>query len=221
MLIQDYGYFEYSFDAVTWIQPDGLYYDSNGVTQTIGFDILLDDGSALDDSIYVRFVWYADAAFCFEGMYIDDVCFTGTIYGETITEPWDEWVWIHDSYDGPLTFNTECINNVFPDVWTVTEEGTYMICAWLEAIDECHFASTPVDDPYCIVIEIGDILDNELDCTSLDITPPSPAWEGDDITSTIDVCNVGTLDETNKQIQMTVNRGTFESVLLHWFRRHG
>ena len=211
MLIQDYGYFEYSFDTITWINPDGLYYNSNGATKTYSFNITLNNASAADDSIYVRFVWKSDAAFCYEGMYIDDVCFTGTIKGKTITPPREEWVWIHDSYDGPITFNTPCITNVFPDVWTVTEEGTYMICAWLEAIDDCHFSSTPVDDPYCIVIEIGNILDNEIDCTSLDITPVSPAWEGDDIISTIDVCNVGTLDETNKQVQMTVNRGTFIS----------
>jgi len=212
MLIQDYGYFEYSFDQVNWTNPDGLYYDTNGANTQVSFNITLSDVSVLDDNIYVRFVWKADAAFCYEGMYIDDVCFVGTIKGETITQPWTEWVWIHDSYDGPITFDEECINNVFPDVWVADEEGTYMICAWLEAIDECHFASTPVDQKYCIVIEIGDILDNELNCTSLDITPSSPAWEGDDITATIEVCNIGTLDETNKQVQMIVNRGSFQIV---------
>ena len=35
----------------------------------------------------------------------------------------------------------------------------------------------------------------------------SPAWEGDDLNVSIDVCNVGTLDGTNVQVEFKVQRG--------------
>jgi len=205
ILIQDYGYFEYSFDDTVWTQAGPLYYDSLGVCEDICEIIDLDKASALDDTIYFRWVFKSDPAFCYEGYIIDDICIEGTIEGSF--EEW--WEFVMDSHSWPQIIEGECETYVFPEEWTVEEEGIYKICGWLEALDECHYSSTPYDDPYCVIIEIGNVLDLELDCGTLAMSPSSPAWEGDDVAISVDMCNVGTLDAEDVQVKMTVRRGSY------------
>ena len=41
------------------------------------------------------------------------------------------------------------------------------------------------------------------------MSPSSPAWEGDDVAISVDLCNVGTLDAEDVQVKATVRRGSY------------
>jgi hypothetical protein len=207
--ILDYGWVEYSFTGcfcpVCAVFAGGLYYDNDW--EEVTFTIDVDPLSPVDDNLYLRWGFISDAGFCYEGYYIDDVCVFGTTSG-SVTEGW--WEFIHDSHSWPQIIEGPYEWYCFPDLWTVTEEGQYKVCAWLEALDPCHYSMDTYgfEGDLCEFVDIGDILELELDCP-VTITPPSPAWEGDDVLVDSQVCNIGTLDATDVQVQMTVNRGTF------------
>jgi len=202
--ILDYGYVEYKLDGGPWTFAGGLYY-ANGWQEEC-FIIPAPGGNKLE----IRFVFKADPGFCYEGWYIDDMCVYGTEYG-SVTDGYYEF--IMDSHSWPQWLNQSCEWYTFPEKWTVTEEGVYHVCAWLEALDPCHYSvdtypGWDFSGDLCLDVEIGNILELELDCPAT-ITPPSPATEGEDVAVETEVCNIGTLDATDVQVQMTVNRGTF------------
>jgi hypothetical protein len=207
-LLQDYGYFEYSFDDAIWTQAGINYYDSGGAWQTVLLNI-----PVTGNTMYFRWTWLSDPMFCYEGWYIDDVCLTGIIGGTPGTTTWE---FVMDSYSYPQWIEGPFEIYEFNESWTA-EVGEYRICAWLQALDECHFSTTEYDFPYCIYITIGNHLELEIDCTSVVITPPSPATEGDDVIETVDVSNIGTLDATDVQVQMTVNRGAYSTEFYEGF----
>jgi hypothetical protein len=198
--LQDYGYFEYSFDDAIWTQAGINYYDSGGAWQTVLLNI-----PVTGPTMYFRWTWISDPMFCYEGWYIDDVCLTGIIGGTPGTTTWE---FVMDSYSYPQVIEGMCETYVFNESWTAVE-GEYRICAWIQALDECHFAVTEYDTPYCIYITVGDHFELSMDCSSLAITPDSPAMEGDTVNVSVDVCNVGTLDGEDVQVQLLVQRGTF------------
>jgi hypothetical protein len=209
--ILDYGWVEYSFTgafAGEEVFAGGLYYDNDW--ELVTFTIDVDPLDPSDDALYLRWGFIADAGFCYEGWYIDDLCIYGTTFGSVISGYWE---FIHDSHSWPQIIEGPYEWYCFPDLWTVTEEGTYKVCAWLQTLDECHYPEHKFGhiDAYCEEIEIGDILELELDCPAI-VTPPSPAFEGDDVAVSTQVCNIGTLDATDVQVQMTVNRGTMDTV---------
>jgi hypothetical protein len=205
MVIQDYGYFQYSQDGVNWVPVTATkYYNSDGATETI--EVCIDTSNI--NTLFFQWVWKSDPKFCYEGWYIDDVCIEGTICGEVITPGGYTWEFVYDSHSWPQTFDGECETYIFNETW-VAKEGTYRICGWLEALDECHASSTPYDDMFCKVIEIGDILDLAIDCDSLVIDPLPPVEAGTDVTITATVCNVGTLDATDVQVNAKVGRGFY------------
>ena len=202
--LQDYGYFEYSYDDAIWTQAGINYYDSNGAWETITLSM----PTTGEDTMYFRWTWLSDPLFCYEGWYIDDVCLTGIIGGTPGTTTWE---FVMDSYSYPQVIEGPFEKYTFNESWTAVE-GEYRICAWIQALDECHIALTEYDTPYCIYITIGNHLELELECDSIDMTPPSPAFDGDDVIETVNVTNIGTLDATNVQVQMTVHRGSYQEV---------
>jgi len=134
--ILDYGWVEYSFTG-TWpgTFAGGLYYDNGWTLEEFTIDV--DPISTADDNLFIRFGFIADAGFCYEGWYIDDMCVYGTKYGSVTNGYWE---FIHDSHSWPQIIEGPYEWYCFPDVWTVTEEATYKVCAWLEALDPCHYS---------------------------------------------------------------------------------
>jgi len=236
LTLQDYGYFEYSFTGLdgSWTQDGVDYYNSNGTTQTIKFTIPLVHPA--DNRIWFRWTWKSDSIFCYEGWYIDDVCIVGKINAPTNIPGYYTWDFVMDSHTWPQTFLKQCDHETFNETWTVTEEGTYKICAWLETIDSCHYSSTDYNSADCITIKIGNHKDAGLNCASISMTPPGVQWAGKYVNETATVCNLGTQDLTNIQVKQTIQGGTyfpgytesFETVanqsdgyLLHWVTAPG
>jgi hypothetical protein len=205
LTIQDGGYVEYQWDAGGWTQLGDVFYDNDWTDELFNIDVL---GTVLE----VRFVFFSDPAFCYEGWYVDDFCLTGYIGGTDDTE---EWILIHDSHSHEQIMDGECLEHTFFDDWEA-EEGEYLICVWLQTIDDCHRAvhgsgEPGYPDPFCIEVTVDNIL--ELEDEAVYIDPECPLWEGDDMHIFSDVCNIGTLDAENVQVQVTVDRGEIQDTL--------
>jgi hypothetical protein len=74
-LIQDGGYVQVAFGdgtpggyaSLTWTTVSEVFYSTDGWE-----DEYVNNITVTDDYLYVRFVFFSDAAFCYEGWYIDD-----------------------------------------------------------------------------------------------------------------------------------------------------
>jgi hypothetical protein len=208
-IIQDYGEVLIELDGGGFAPVGGLelQYDSEGECVEVCFTVDVSGASSLK----IQWVWKSDEAFCYEGWYVDDVCIYGVIDGS-----FDEW-WelVFSAHSHPQIIEEECEVYVFEPEWCVQQEGTYLICAWLQALDDCHYSSTEYfeDGPfarYCIEVEVGDVLDvGEVD---LYTDPECPIEEGTDLAIYSDICNFGTLNATDFQVKVTVNRGSISTV---------
>ena len=166
-LIQDGGYVEVSWDlGGSWTTISEVYYTTDG------WEDEYHQIDVLNDTLMVRFVFFSDAAFCYEGWYVDDVCIDG------IQDEFGEWEFVTDSHSWEQIMEGECIEHTFIESW-FAEEGTYKICVWLQTLDDCHYAVHTSDDQYCIIVEVKDCLDYSAEGLTFD--PESPAWEGDDV----------------------------------------
>jgi len=202
-IIQDAGYVEYSFDGATWTQATEEFFDTEGAWEDECF--LVDTTG--ESNLFVRWVWYSDPTFCYEGWYIDDVCVSGVLEGSF--DEWWELVW--DSHSWPQLIEEECEEYTFELPWCVYQEGTYLVCAWIQVLDECHHSVTEYYDPFCIEVEVGDVL-NIVD-VAVYTSPGCPVEEGTDVTIFSDICNDGTLDATDIQVKITVQRGFIDTIL--------
>lgn len=213
--LQDYGYVQYSYDGTTWYNVGQAYWNNQTWTQ-----VKLHIHTNGNTKLYLRWVFISDPVFCYEGWYIDDICFTahkGYTTGYTL-------VW--DSHSWPQVITGQKERYVFPLNWTATP-GTYKICVWLEAIDDCHFAVNQNDPngqypPFCRYVNVGDTVDIEFwDCVEpyAQFSPASPAWEGDNVNATYMICNEGTVNLTNVQVKFTVQRATKEVLFEDSFDR--
>ncbi|VVB62219.1 Uncharacterised protein [uncultured archaeon] len=208
-VIQDYGYFQYSFDGINYIPVNAVkYYSSDGKTETITVCIDNRNNMGPNGKLFFQWVWKSDPKFCYEGWYIDDVCIVGTICGQVITPGSYTWDFVMDSYSYPQTFDGQCETYIFNESWIATP-GTYRICGWLETLDDCHYSSTPYTNRFCKIVKIGDITDVALNCQNVQITPSPPVEAGTDVTITATVCNNGTLPATNVQVNAKVGRGFY------------
>lgn len=204
--IYDYGEVYYSFTgafAGEEVLAAGPFYDNDW--EEVQFTIDVDPVNPADDTLFIRFTFKADPAFCNEGWYVDDMCVYGVTTGSVIAGWWE---FVHDSHSPKQTFDTEFHDYEFPDPWVVTEEGLYMVCAWTECIDECHYSLYPFENPLCVEVLVDDVLELALDCASMTVSPSSPADEGDDVTIEVDIENIGTLPATEALVRTTVKRGS-------------
>ena len=202
-VIQDSGHVEVSLDGGAFTQIGEEQYDSGGECEEICFTLDVTGVS----SLMIRFVFTSDEAFCYEGWYVDDVCIYGVLSGSF--EEW--WELVFSAHSWPQEIVEECEIYVFEPEWCVYQEGLYLICAWIQVLDECHFSVHEYYEPYCIEVEVGDILDISDDAVYTD--PSCPVFEGDDLTIYSDICNVGTLDATDVQVQVLVQRGYIAELL--------
>lgn len=200
-IIQDGGYVEYSFDGVTYTQISEVFYDNDWENEVFDIDV------SGEDELFVRFVFFSDPVFCYEGWYIDDVC----IYGIVGSDFEDGWELVWDSHSHPQELFEECEEYTFPLPWIVLEEGLYLVCGWIQVLDECHYSVTEYDNMYCEEVVVGDIFD--IADVDLYTDPACPVFEGDDLTIFSEVCNEGTLDATDVQVQITVQRGFIDEIL--------
>jgi hypothetical protein len=204
--IQDGGQVMVDFDVGTdWSSE--VFYDNDWTDESFTIDVPVGATTMILD-----FVFWSDPAFCYEGWYVDDVCLTGIIGGSNDVY---DWFFVTDGHSQEQEMTEECLEHTFDEIWHA-EEGLYKICVWLQALDDCHRAVNGSgvqgfadSGPYCIEVEVADLLClAEID---LDFSPSSPAWEGDDVTIISTVENVGTLDATDIQVQVTINRGSIST----------
>jgi hypothetical protein len=199
-IIQDGGKVEYSFtDAPgSWniVPGSEIYYDNDWTDEEFTID------TTGEDTLFIRFVFFSDPAFCYEGWYIDDVCLEGLIPGTEDTGGYTEFVM--DSHSWEQTFNTSCIEHTFEESW-IAEEGEYLVCTWFQVLDDCHFPEYTSDNQYCIEITVADTIC--LEDTDLWTSISNPAWEGDDVIIYDEVTNLGTIAAEDVQVQVTVERG--------------
>jgi hypothetical protein len=204
IIIQDAGYVETSFDGSTWTQVGEEYYDVDEWEEEC-FTVDVTGESTL----FVRWVFYSDPTFCYEGWYIDDVCVTGILEGSF--EEWWELVFSAHSWPQFIEQDPGCELYVFEPEWCVYQEGTYKVCAWLQVMDECHYPMWHFDNQKCKIVEVGDILD--IAEVALYTDPACPVEEGTDVSIYSYICNIGTLDATDTQVKVTVNRGSITPVI--------
>jgi hypothetical protein len=204
-LIQDGGYVEYKFEGGG---GDGLWHSlSETFYETTDWDMLNFTIPVEGDYLFVRFVFFSDAAFCYEGWYIDDVCITG------IQDEFGHWEFVHDSHSHEQIMEGACIDHKFIDSWDA-EEGSYKICVWLQTLDDCHYPVHTSDihtGQRCFYVDVEDCLD--IADVDLYFDPETPAWEGEDVEIFSEVYNNGTIDATDVQVRVTVQYGAENTVL--------
>jgi hypothetical protein len=109
-LIQDGGYVQVAFGdgtpggyaSLTWTTVSEVFYSTDGWE-----DEYVNNITVTDDYLYVRFVFFSDAAFCYEGWYIDDFCVDG------IQDEFGEWEFWQDSHSHEQIMEGECIDHTF------------------------------------------------------------------------------------------------------------
>jgi hypothetical protein len=195
--IQDGGYVEFKFDADPWAMVPGseVYYDNDWTDESFTIPVT-------GDELSIRFVFFSDPAFCYEGWYVDDVCLYGFLPGAEDEETWE---FVTDSHSWEQIMEGECLVHEFIEAWEATE-GIYKICVWFQVLDDCHYTNDTSDNQFCIIVEVDDVIC--LEEVALYVTPDSPAWEGDDVHIFSDVQNLGTIPAEDVQVRVTVNRGT-------------
>lgn len=176
----DWTYTSITIDKSTTYQIDGM---------NVSGDTLLRDGNKF------RFVWRSDPQFQFEGCYIDDI---------ELIVCGDEWVDdqpIWQSQNLPpdywcAPFNST-IQETFPLQWNATEEGKYLI-------QVCIQEENPWDGGSCKdkVVIIGDIHDVAV----IDLDPAIIIEPGEDLEIEATIKNVGTVDETDVEVQATLKK---------------
>jgi hypothetical protein len=202
-IIQDGGYVEYSFDESTWniVPGSEVFYDNDWTDESFTID------TTGENTLFIRFVFFSDPAFCYEGWYIDDVCLEGLIAGTEDSGGYTEFVM--DSHSWEQIMDDECLEHTFIEEW-IAEEGDYLVCTWFQVLDDCHFPMYTSDNQYCIEITVADIIC--LEDTALYVDPSSPAWEGDDLSIYSDVTNLGTIPAEDVQVRVTVTYGEISLV---------
>jgi hypothetical protein len=201
-IIQDGGYVEYSFDGSAWVTVSEVFYDNDWTDESFDID------TTGENTLFIRFVFFSDPAFCYEGWYIDDVCLEGLIPGTQDSGGFTEFV--ADSHSWEQIMDDECLDHTFLDEWEA-EEGRYLICTWFQVLDDCHFPMWTSDNQFCIEVEVADVIC--IEDTALYVDPVGYAWEGDDVSIFSDVTNLGTIDAEDVQVRVTVTRG--EVSLVH------
>ena len=207
--VQDGGQVTVDFDTGTDF-ASVVYCDNDWTDESFTIDV-----PACATYMILNFTFWSDPAFCYEGWYIDDVCVYGIIGA---LDDLHDWVFVTDGHTHEQLMEGQFLEECFEEIWHA-EEGIYRICVWLQALDDCHRSVNGSGEPgwadsgpFCIIVEVADKLC--LADTDLYFDPVSPAWEGDDVTIYSVIENVGTLDATDVQVQVTVNRGEIQDV---WF----
>jgi hypothetical protein len=138
-------------------------------------------------------VWTSSPQFQYEGWYIDDIEI------EVCRNDWYDLIWQSQS----LPPNHWCIpfgsteDMIFPMQWNIEEEGEYLITV-------CTQEEPPWCGTSCIEknITIGNI--HDVAVTSLD--SPNHIDKGDDLPIEAVVENVGTFNEIDVQVKVTIKR---------------
>ena len=149
---------------------------------TLGADLLT-------EQVKFRFVWHSSPQFQHEGWYIDDVRIDVGEKPSISDKPWNQ---THLIPHIPFGSTVTC---TFPINWTVKEEGQYMIK--VEGQEEPNYKGMQVA---FWNITIGSY--HDLAVTSLDVPPT--VERGDDVPIDAAIENLGTYDESDVQVKVTI-----------------
>ncbi|KAA0008735.1 MAG: hypothetical protein FE042_01220 [Thermoplasmata archaeon] len=198
LIIADYGDVEISNDGgAHWISLSDLglsqlYYDNDWMETKITIESSqnysgIPGEELLTGQVKFRFVWYSSPQFQYEGWYIDDIRID---IGE---KPSLDLVW--EGNGVPCIPFGSTITYSFPLNWTVKEGGKYrmqMVCQ-----EEPNYKGVR---GICREIIIGDY--HDLAVISLDV--PSTVERGEDVPIDATIKNLGTYDESDVQVKVTV-----------------
>ena len=203
LVIADYGDVEISNDGGhTWISLSDLglsqlFYDNDWMETRITIESSMNysgirGADLLTSCVKFRFVWHSSPQFQHEGWYIDDVRID---MGE---KPSFDLIFqsnVENEKDMPCIPFGSTVTYTFPLNWTVEEEGRYMI--EIMGQEEPNYKGMQVA---FWNITLGNY--HDLAVTSLDV--PLTVERGDDVPINATIENLGTYDESDVQVKVTI-----------------
>jgi hypothetical protein len=190
-ILEDYGWCEYSFDGVTWLNTfddmsaEEQYFYDNETWDNINLTI---PNPMFYDDVYFRFAWTTGPTCQNEGWFVDDVCFCGREEADI-----GELVFTSHSLEEFIVPSTGPFVWEFPETWC-PEEGEYLIRIWLLSETRQCEVLNPQDNPFEFIVEIGDVVDLNMTYNCIISPSTQPFLMGDDLIVEGTVCNDGTVD---------------------------